>query len=110
MVKSLWGSAAYGGVRVDLRIMVRASPSGVPRPSSTQQSVVLPKDHAGPSAEQSGPRISFGAPSDDQMLIAASEGEPSLSGYDYPVALAPSGVVALTGPDPEMMVMLSLVP
>ncbi len=57
-------------------------------------------DHAFPS----------GAPSDDQMLIAASEGEPSLSGYDDPVALAPSGVVALTEPDPEMMVMLSLVP
>ncbi len=62
---------------------------------------------AGPSAGQSAPCVSFGAPSDDQMSIAASEGEPSLSGDDDPAALPPSGVVALSEPDPEMTAMLS---
>ncbi len=32
-----WGSTASGGVRGDLRITVRASPSGAPHPSSTPQ-------------------------------------------------------------------------
>ncbi len=41
------------------------------------------------------------------MSIAASEGELSLSGDDDPAALPPSGVVALSEPDPEMMAMLS---
>ncbi len=36
------GAAASGGVRGDLRITVRASPRGVPHPSSTPQPVVLP--------------------------------------------------------------------
>ncbi len=41
------------------------------------------------------------------MLIAASEGSLSLSGDDYPAALPPSGVVALSEPDPKMTAMLS---
>ncbi len=36
------GAAASGGVRGDLRITVRASPRGVPHPSSTPQPVGLP--------------------------------------------------------------------
>ncbi|XP_058637679.1 uncharacterized protein LOC131543888 [Onychostoma macrolepis] len=39
------------------------------------------------------------------MSIAASEGESSLSGDDDPSALPPSGVVALSEPDPEMTAM-----
>ncbi len=69
------GAAASGGVRGDLRITVRASPRGVPHPSSTPQPVVLPLERAGTSAEQGSPPVSFGAPPDDQMSIAASEGE-----------------------------------
>ncbi len=41
------------------------------------------------------------------MSIAASEGELSLSGDDDPAVLPPSGVVALSEPDPEMTAMLS---
>ncbi len=51
--------------------------------------------------------VSFGAPPDDQMSIAASEGELSLSGDDDSAALPASGVVALSEPDPEMTAMLS---
>ncbi len=86
---------------------MRASPSGVPHPSSTPQPVELLKERAGPSAGQSAPCICFSALSDDQMSIAASEGEPYLSGDDDPDALPPSGVVALSEPDPEMTPMLS---
>ncbi len=100
------GGAASGGVRGDLRITVRASPSGAPPPSSTPQPVELPKKCAGPSAGRGAPYVSFGAPSDDQMSIAASEGELSLSRDDDPAALPPSGVVALYEPDPEMTAML----
>ncbi len=101
------GGAASGGVRGDLRITVRASPSGAPHPSNTPQPVDLPKERSGPSAGRGAPRVSFGALFDDQMSIAASEGEPSLSGDDDPAALPPSGVVALSEPDPEMTAMLS---
>ncbi len=44
---------------------------------------------------------------DDQMSIAASEGVFSPSGDDDSAALPPSGVVALSEPDPEMTAMLS---
>ncbi len=91
----------------DLRITVRASPSGVPHPSSTPQPVGVPLDRTGASAEWGTPHVSFGAPPDDQMSIAASECELSLSGDDDTAALPPSGVVALSKPDPEMMAMLS---
>ncbi len=67
----------------------------------------LPKERAGPSAGRGAPRVSFGAPSDDQMSNTALEGEPSLSGDDNSAALPTSGVVALSEPDPEMMAMLS---
>ncbi len=82
-------------------------PRGVPHPSSAPQPVGLPLEWAGISAERGTPPVSFGASPDDQMSIAASEGELSLSGDDDPAALPPSGVVALSEPDPEMTAMLS---
>ncbi len=67
----------------------------------------LPLERAGTSAERGTPPVSFGAPPDDQMSIAASEGELSLSGDDDSAALPPSGVVALSEPVPEMTAMHS---
>ncbi len=82
-------------------------PRGVTHPSSAPQPVGLPLERAGTSAERGTPPVSFGASPDDQMSIAALEGELSLSGDDDPAALPPSGVVALSEPDPEMTAMLS---
>ncbi len=82
-------------------------PRGVPHPSSAPQPVGLPLEQAGTSAERGKPPVSFGASPDDQMSIAASEGDLSLSGDEDPAALPPSGVVALSEPDPEMTAMLS---
>ncbi len=65
------------------------------------------RDQAGISAEWGTPPVSFGAPPGDRMSIAASEGSLSLSGDDDSAALHPSGVVALSKPDPEMTAMLS---
>ncbi len=101
------GGTASGGVRGDLRITVRASPSGGSHPSGTPQPAGVPLVRTGASAEWGTPPVSFGASPDDQMSVAASEGEPSLSGHDDSAALPPSGVVALSEPDPEMTAMLS---
>ncbi len=101
------GGIASGGVRGDLRITVRASPSGGSHPSGTPQPAGVPLVRTGASAEWGTPPVSFGASPDDQMSVAASEGEPSLSGDDDSAALPPSGVVALSEPDPEMTAMLS---
>ncbi len=101
------GGTASSGVRGDLRITVRASPSGVPHPSSTPQPAGVPLIRTGASAEWGTPPVSFGAPPDDLMSIAALEGELSLSGDDDSAALPPSGVVALSKPEPEMTAMLS---
>ncbi len=101
------GGTASGGIRGDLRITVRASPSGGSHPSGTPQPAGVPLVRTGASAEWGTPPVSFGASPDDQMSVAASEGEPSLSGDDDSAALPPSGVVALSEPDPEMTAMLS---
>ncbi len=101
------GGTASGGVRGDLRITVRASPSGGSHPSGTPQPAGVPLVRTGASAEWGTPPVSFGASPDDQMSVAASEGEPSLSGDDDSAALPPSGVVVLSEPDPEMTAMLS---
>ena len=61
-------------------------------------------EHAGPSVMDR-PAVSFGAPPEDRMPIAASEGELS-SGDDDSAALSPSGSVTLPEPDPEMSAML----
>ncbi len=86
--------------------------SGLPQEESLTPQALrsrwgLPLERAGTSAERGTPPVSFGAPPDDQMSIAASEGELSLSGDDDSAALPPSGVVALSEPDPEMTAMLS---
>ncbi len=60
------GSTASGRVRGDLRITVRASPSGVPHLSSTPQPAGVPLDRTGVSAMWGTPPVSFGAPPDDQ--------------------------------------------
>ncbi len=73
------GGTASGGVRGDLRITVRASPSGVPHPSRTQQPAGVPLVRTGASTEWGTPPISFGTPPDDQMSIAASRGVASFS-------------------------------
>ncbi len=84
-----WGSAVSRAVRGDLGITVRASLRGVPAPSST---VGMEWD----LCRTGYTTVSFGAPTDDQMPIAASEGSLSLSGDDDPAAFFPSGVVALS--------------
>ncbi len=55
----IWGGAVSGGVRGDLRVIVRASPRGVPHPSSAPQPVGLPLERAATSAEQGTPPFSF---------------------------------------------------
>ncbi len=61
----------------------------------------------GPLRDSGTPHASFGTPSDVQMSNAASGGDPTLSVDDDLAALPPSGVVALSELDPEMMAMLS---
>ncbi len=93
----------------DLRITVRASPSSTsPRAShssSASHRLVFPVELAG-SSDRAGPCISFGAPADDRMSIAAS-GDELGSGEDDSAALPPSGRVALPESDPELTAMLS---
>ncbi len=81
----------------DLRITLRAAPSSAsPRAShssSASHHLVFPDELAG-SSDRAGPSISFGAPADHGISIAASEGVIG-SGDDDSAALAPSGRVAL---------------
>ncbi len=51
--------------------------------------------------------MSFSAPPDDRMSIAALEGESDFSGDDALAQLSPLGTVAVPHTDPEMMAMLS---
>ncbi len=93
----------------DLRVTVRASPSGqspqTSHSSHSSCSVQLPGDFAEPS--HGVPSISFGAPIEDQMSIAAS-GDGLSSSEDKDLAgLPPLGVVATTESDPELKAMLS---
>ncbi len=60
---------AFVSAPSDLRIMVRASPSGVPHFSSTPQLAGVPLDRAGTSAEWGIPPVFFGAPPDERMSI-----------------------------------------
>ncbi len=95
----------------DLRITVSALPSGNqpprnPHSSCTPQPVQLPGERGGPS-QVCAPSVFFGAPPDDRMSIAASEGESDFSGDDALEQLPPSGTVAVPDTDPEMMAMLS---
>ncbi len=97
------------GTLGDLRITVRASPPGTsPRTSYSSRSerpVRLPGDFAGPS--HGAPSISFGAPPEDRMSIAASGYGLTSSEDEGSAGLHPSGVVATTAPDPELTAMLA---
>ncbi len=102
---------AASGDTGDLRITVSAFPSGNqpprnPHSSCTPQPAELPEERSGPS-QRCAPSVSFGAPLDDRMSIAASEGESDFSGDDMSAQLPPSGTVAVPDPDPEMMAILS---
>ncbi|XP_077057746.1 uncharacterized protein LOC143710638 [Siphateles boraxobius] len=103
------GSTSAGG-QGDLRVTVwnkaptmcpcPAAPSPVLQPASVQG---IP---AGPSFQV--PRVSFGAPEEDAMSIAASLGGSDSSGSDDSSQLPPSGVnTAVAQSDPEMTAMLS---
>ncbi|CAM4464261.1 unnamed protein product [Leuciscus chuanchicus] len=93
----------------DLRVTVRASPSSQPPRAPHASQALLPlgplSERLGPSPER--PTVSFGAPADDQMSIAASEGELQSSGDDDSATLPPSGHVAFSETDPEWAAMLS---
>ncbi len=70
---------AASGDTGDLRITVSAFPSGNqpprnPHSSCTPQPAELTEERGGPS-QRCAPSVSFGAPLDDRMSIAASEGE-----------------------------------
>ncbi len=102
---------AASGDTGDLRIRVSAFPSGNqpprnPHSSCTPRPAELPEERGGPS-QRCAPSVSFGAPLDDRMSIAASEGESDFSGDDVSAQLPPSGTVAVPDTDPEMMAMLS---
>ncbi len=77
---------AASGDTGDLRITVSAFPSGNqpprnPHSSCTPQPAELPEERGGPS-QRCAPPVSFGAPLDDRMSIAASEGESDFAGDD----------------------------
>ncbi len=75
--------------------------------TGTSLPMELPREQAGPSHGGGVPLVSFGAPPDDRMSIAASEGESDQSGDDGSVPLPPSGRSALPDSDPEMVAMLA---
>ncbi len=88
---------------------MRASPSSASpwasHSSCTSHPLVFLDEHAGFS-DRAGPSISFGAPADNRMSIAASEGELG-SGDDDLAALPPSGRGALPESNQELTAMLS---
>ncbi len=101
---------AASGDTGDLRITVSAFPSGNqpprnPHSSCTPQPAELPEERGGPS-QRCAPYVSFGAPLDDRMSIAASEGESDFAGDDASAQLPPSGTVAVPDTDPEMMALV----
>ncbi len=93
----------------DLKIMVRGSLSSTSLRAShstcTSHPLVFPDELAGFS-DRVEPSISFGAPADDRMWIAASRDELG-SGDDDSAVLPPSGRVVLPESDPELTAMLA---
>lgn len=93
----------------DPRVTVRAFPPGQsPRTSHSSRSscsVRLPGDSAVPS--HGVPSVSFGAPIEDQMSIAASGDGQSSSEDEDSAGLPPSGVAAAAESDPELTAVLS---
>ncbi|XDV16040.1 hypothetical protein PO909_015922 [Leuciscus waleckii] len=100
------GTSAGG--QGDLRVTVWNKAPTVPRstpPSSTVQPVSVPNEPAVQSTDL--PQVSFGAPEEDVMSIAASQGGQESLGSDDSAVLPPSGVPALPESDPELTAMLS---
>ncbi len=97
------------GTLGDLRVTVRASPPGTsPRTSYSSHSkrpVRFLDDFNGSS--HGVPSISFGAPSEYRMSIAASGDGLTSSEDEGAVGLPPSGVVATAAPDPDLTTMLA---
>ncbi|KAI2650661.1 Uroporphyrinogen decarboxylase [Labeo rohita] len=83
-----------------LRSTPPSQPPRAPHSSMTLQPVELPEGRTDLSCGV--PVVTFGAPPDDQMSIAASEGKRMSSGDEDSAALPPLGVA-----DPEMAAMLS---
>ncbi len=104
------GGATSGSSRAGLTVTVRNSPPKRLRAlpaTGTSLPMGLPREQAGPSHGGGVPLVSFGAPPDDRMSIAASEGESDQSGDDGSVPLPPSGRSAVLDSDPEMVAMLA---
>ncbi len=104
------GEATSGSSRAGLSVTVRNSPpktARAPPVTGTSLPMELPRERAGPSHGGGVPLVSFGAPPDDRMSIATSEGESDQSGNDGSVPLPPSGQSAVPDSDPEMVAMLA---
>ncbi len=104
------GEATSGSSRAGLTVTVRNSPpktARAPPVTGTSLPMELPRERAGPSHGGGVPLVSFGAPPDDRMSIATSEGESDQSGDDGSVLLPPSGRSAVPDSDPEMVAMLA---
>ncbi len=104
------GEATSGSSRAGLTVTVRNSPpktARAPPVTGTSLPMELPREQAGPSHGGGLPLVSFGAPPDDRMSIATSEGESDQSGDDGSVPLPPSGRSAVPDSDPEMVAMLA---
>ncbi len=101
-----WGGAPSGGVRGDLRITVRASQVEFLTPQALRRRrwcrwIRLGSLQSG-VCERGTPSLSFGAPPDDQMLIAVSEGELSLSRDDDSAMLPPFGCGSVVRARPSL--------
>ncbi len=104
------GEATSGSSRAGLTVTVRNSPpktARAPPVTGTSLPMELPRERAGPSHGGGVPLVSFGAPIDDRMSNATSEGESDQSGDDGSVPLPPSGRSAVPDSDPEMVAMLA---
>ncbi len=104
------GEATSGSSRAGLTVTVRNSPpktARAPPVTGTSLTMELPRERAGPSHGGGVLLLSFGAPPDDRMSIATSEGESDQSGDDGSVPLPPSGRPAVPDSDPEMVAILA---
>ncbi len=106
---SIFRRAASALGQGDLRITVRASPSSASLRASHSSSAshhLVFLDELEVSSDRAGPAYRLGAPADDRMSIAASEGELG-SVDDDSAAFPPPGRVALPESDPELTSLLS---
>ncbi len=101
-------ASALGDLRATVRAFRRVSPHGPFTPPAAAVLCGSPVDSAVPS--HGVPSVSFGAPIEDQMSIAASVDGQSSSGDEDSAKLHPSGVAAAAEPDPELTAVLSRPP